>query len=152
MEATRTKTNSVAEAQEISKQIQVELALLFNIEEAFRIALNWKTKRNGGIRQLSTLRFVARSFERHLMRVRMLSEYGGYMHLATDMKPQLGNEVRTLKLLRDDLQSHLEQLLLRMEHISPSDPAAFGELCAKLEDYLKDLGLHAQRDGLLPRS
>ena len=146
MEYHEPTASNLGEAEEISKQIAVEVALLINIEQAFRIALDWKTDHRGNIRKLSTLRFVARSFERHLTRVRALSEYGGYMHLVTDMKPQLSRDVQKLKELRDDLQAHLERMMLRMEHLSPADASAFEGLCAELEDYLKDLGSHAERE------
>jgi hypothetical protein len=135
---------NVAEGLETSKQLEVEVALLINIEQAFRIALDWKTDHRGNIRKLSTLRFVARSFERHLTRVRALSEYGGYMHLVTDMKPQLVRQVGKLKQIRDDMQARLEKLMLRMEHVSPEDDAAFEGICGELEGYLTDLASHAQ--------
>jgi hypothetical protein len=136
----------LAESHEIAKQIEVELALLVNIEQAFRIALDWNTDGLGNVRKLSTLRFVTRSFERHLARIRMLSEYGGYMHLVTDTKPHLASAVHGLKKLRDDLQAHLEQMMLRLEHISPNESVAFAELCAELEHYLKDLSAHGQKE------
>ena len=144
MEYCEPTVENVAEAYAIAKQIEVEFALLLNIQNAFRIALDWKTERNANSRKLSTLRFVAASFERHLTRLRALSEYGGYMHLVTDMKPQLGKKVQKLKEIRDDLQANLEQLMLRMEHISPDDASGFDGVCVKLGDYLTDLASHAQ--------
>jgi iron-sulfur cluster repair protein YtfE (RIC family) len=143
----------LAESHEIAKQIEVELALLMNIERAFRIALDWKTDGRGNLRKLSTLRFVTRSFERHLARIRMLSEYGGYMHLVTDTKPHLASAVQGLKKLRDGLQAHLERMMLRLEHISADETAAFEGLCAELEHYLEDLSAHGQKEmELLQRS
>ena len=79
MEYCEPTVENVAEAYAIAKQIEVEFALLLNIQNAFRIALDWKTERNANSRKLSTLRFVAASFERHLTRLRALSEHGGYM-------------------------------------------------------------------------
>ena len=146
MEYREPTASNIAEAQEITKQIEVEVALLINIEQAFRIALDWKTDHRGNIRKLSTLRFVSRSFERHLSRVRALSDYGGYMHLVTDIKPHLGKEVVELKTLRDDLQAHLERMMLRMDHVCLTDDSAFEGLCVELEDYLKDLAFHAQHE------
>ena len=146
MEAPRHTAYSIAEAQEIAKQAEVELALLVNIEQALRIALDWETEDRGNIRKLSTLRFVARSFERHLARLRVLAEYGGYMHLVTESKPHLANAVEGLKKLRDELQAGLERIMLRLEHVSPDNAAAFEQLCAEFEHYFEDLQKHSQQE------
>ncbi len=146
IETSEPTARTMAEPHEIAKQIEVELALLMNIEQALRIALDWKTHGGGNIRKLSTLRFVARTFERHLARLRVLSEHGGYMHLVTDMKPHLAGAVLALQKLRDDLQDHLERMILRLEHISPNETAAFEGLCAEFERYLEDLGAHGQKE------
>ncbi len=105
MDNPRATAPDMAESQEIAKQVEVELALLVNIEQSLRIALDWETEDRGNIRKLSTLRFVARSFERHLTRLRVLAEYGGYMHLVTDSKPHLASAVQGLQNLRDDWAS-----------------------------------------------
>ncbi len=142
----RTDEPAMTESREVAKQIEVELALLLNIEQAFRVALDWKTNDGENNRKLSTLRFVTRSFERHLARIRMLSDYGGYMVLVTDMKPQLASAVRSLKLLRDNLQAHLDELMFRLEHVSANETAKFDELCKELEHYLEDLSAHGAKE------
>lgn len=149
MECCIAKIYDDAKAQEIGKQIAVEVALLIHIEEAFRIALNWNTGERGNIRKLSTLRFVARSFERHLARVRALSEFGGYMHLVTARKPQLSEKIQTLRQTRDELHVHLEKMLLEMEHCATDDATAFEAICVELENYLGELASHAQQEAEL---
>ena len=58
-----------------------------------------------------------------------------------------GQELRdALKKLRDDLQAHLEQMMLRLEHISANETVAFAGLCAELEHYLADLSAHGQKE------
>lgn len=146
MQSCTMNTYNDAEAQEISKQIAVEVALLIHIEEALRIALDWGTGRRGNIRKLSTLRFVARSFERHLARVRALSEFGGYMHLIAARMPQLGEKIEMLRRTRDELHVHLEKMLLEMEHCATDDAAAFEAICGELENYLGELASHAQQE------
>ncbi len=146
IETSEPTARTMAEPHDIAMQIEVELALLMNIEQAFRIALDWKTHGGGNIRKLSTLRFVARTFERHLARLRVLSEHGGYMHLVADMKPHLAGAVQVLKRLRDDLQDHLEQLIVRLEHVSPAETAPFQALCQDLAHYLEELTDHGQKE------
>jgi hypothetical protein len=144
---------NVAESQEIAKQMEVELALLLSIEQSFRIALQWMTRARGNRRKLSTLRFVARFFERQLTRTRVFADHGGYLHLITDTKPQLAGEVKALRNAREELQSIFERIIVRLEYVSPDDGAEFGKVCAELEHYLEDLKAHGQKEmELLQRS
>lgn len=131
---------------EIAKQAEVELALLLNIEQALRIVLDWKTEDRGHIRKLSTLRFVTGSFERHLTRIRVVSEYGGYMHRVTDVKPQLAGAVLGLKKVRDGLQADLERMVVALEHVSPNDAAGFEGICAEYERYFEALKTHGRQE------
>jgi hypothetical protein len=144
---------NIAESQDIAKQMEVELALLLNIEQSFRIALQWMTRDRGNSRKLSTLRFVARSFERQLTRTRVLADHGGYMHLITDTKPHLASEVKALRKAREELQTEFERIIIRLEYVSPDDAAGFGKVCAELERYLEDLKAQGQKETeLLHRS
>ena len=144
---------NIAEFQEIAKQMEVELALLFSIEQSFRIALQWMTRDRGNSRKLSTLRFLARSFERQLTRTRVLADHGGYMHLITDTKPHLASEVKALRNVREELHANFERIMVRLEYVSPDDAAGFGKVCAELERYLEDLKAHGQKElELLQRS
>jgi len=136
----------LVESGEIAKQVEVELALLLHIEEALRIALAWRSSGRENIRKLSTLRFVLRTFERHLARLRVLSEYGGYMYVVSQTKPHLAGSVKSLKNLRDDLQSHLESMMLKLEHVSPQNTHSIAEICTELEKYLDDLSSHGKQE------
>ena len=144
---------NIAEAQEIAKQMEVELALLLNIEQSFQTVLQWMTRDRGNSRKLSTLRFVARSFERQLTRTRVLADHGGYMHLIADTQPHLDSEVKALRNAREELQSDFESIIVRLEYVSPDDSAGFGKICAELERYLDHLKAHGQKEmELLQRS
>jgi len=134
------------ECREIAEQAEVELAILLGIEQSLRLALQWMTRDHGNSHKLSTLRFAARSFERHLTRTRVLADHGGYMHLLTDANPHLASEVKVLRDLRQELQADFERIILRLEYVSPDDAAAFEEVCAALEGYLGQLKAHAQKE------
>jgi len=144
---------NIAEAQEIAKQIEVEFALLLKIDESLHIALQWMTRDRGNSRKLSTLRSVARSFERQLTRTRTLADYGGYMHVITDIEPGLARDVKELKNAREELQADFERIIVRLEYVSPDDADGFAKVCAELEHYLVDLQAHGQKEmELLQRS
>jgi hypothetical protein len=142
-----------AESEEIAKQIEIELRLLLNIERSLRTTLQWMTRERGNNRKLSTLRSVARSFERQLTRTRVLADQPGYMHLVTAAAPDLTGEVQDLRKAREALQTGFEDIVLRLEYVSPDDGEAFQGVCAKLERYLDNLNAHGRRElKLLQRS
>ena len=139
--------------QEIARQAEVELAILLGVEESLRIALQWMTRGRGNSHKLSTLRFHTWSFERHLTRIRVLADHGGYMHLITDSHPHLVGEVEALRNEREELHADLERIIVRLDHVSGEDATGFGKTCAKLQRFLDDLRTHGQKEGeLLQRS
>jgi hypothetical protein len=135
----------VAEAREIAKQIEVELLLLMTIRQALRIAVEWKPADAGNVRKLSTLRFVMSSFERHLNRMRVLADHGGYLHLVTHENPHLASEVLDLRNRRYELQAQWDGITLRLEQVLP-ESGEFAVLCGELETYLQDLETHGQHE------
>jgi hypothetical protein len=144
---------SIEATQEIAEQMEVELALLMGIEQAFRCELQWMKRDPGNGRKLSTLRFVSESFERQLTRTRVVADHGGYMHLITDAKPCLASEVKSLRNAREELQSDFERIIVRFERVSFDDSAGFRKICAELERYLDHLKVHGQKETeLLQRS
>jgi hypothetical protein len=142
-----------AESEEIAIQIQIELRLLLSIERSLRTTLQWMTRERGNTRKLSTLRSVARSFERQLSRTRVLADQPGYLHLITAAAPDLMGEVGDLRKAREALQSGFEEIVLRLEYVSPDDADALEQVCTELEHYLGSLNLHGRKElKLLQRS
>jgi hypothetical protein len=131
---------------EIAEQAQVELRILLGIEQSVRIALQWMTRERGNSHKLSTLRFAARSFERHLTRTRVLVDHGGYLHSITDANPHLASKVGAIWDEREELQANFDRILLRLEYVSPDDAAAVNKVCAELEYYLDQLQTHGQKE------
>jgi hypothetical protein len=138
--------SDATEAQEIIRQADCELAILLDIEQSLRIALQWMTRGRGNSHKLSTLRFHAWSFERHLTRIQVLADHGGYMHLITDANPHLAGEVETLRNGREELHSNLRRIIVRLERVSHDDAGGFERICAELERFLDDLKTHGQKE------
>jgi hypothetical protein len=138
--------NNVAESQEIAEQAEVELAILLGIEQSLRIALQWMTRGRGNSHKLSTLRFHTWSFERHLTRIQVLADHGGYLHIITDADPHSADEVRALRNERADLHANLERIIVRLDHVSRDDAAGFRQICADLERFLDDLRAHGEKE------
>jgi hypothetical protein len=142
-----------AESEEIATQIQIELRLLLSIERSLRTTLQWMTRERGNTRKLSTLRSVARSFERQLSRTRVLADQPGYLHLITAATPGLTSEVQELCRARETLQAGFEGIVLRLEYVSPDDADALQSVCAELGRYLDNLNTHGRQElKLLRRS
>ena len=137
---------NAAESQEIARQADVELAILLSIEQSLRIALQWMTRGRGNSHKLSTLRFHTWSFERHLTRIQVLADHGGYMHLITDANPHLAGEVGALRNERAELHANLERTIVRLDHVSWDDAGGFGQICADLERFLDDLRAHGEKE------
>ena len=140
------KAYNATEAREIARQADVELAILLAIEESLRIALQWMTRGRGNSHKLSTLRFLTWSFERHLTRIQVLADHGGYMHLITDANPHLAGEVEKLRNGREVLHSNLEGIIVRLDQASPDDAVGFGKICAELERFLDELRTHGRKE------
>jgi hypothetical protein len=138
--------HDTAEAQEIALQAQVELAILLGIEESLRIALQWMTRGRGNSHKLSTLRFQTWSFERHLTRIKVLADHGGYMHVITDAHPFWAAEVEALRSERADLHADLEGIIVRLDRVSRDDSAEFGQICRDVERFLDRLKAHGRKE------
>ena len=137
---------NATEAQEVARQAEVELEILLGMEQSLRIALQRMTRGRGNSHKLSTLHFQTWSFERHLTRIQVLADHGGYMHLITDAHPHLAGEVEALRNQREELHSNLGRIILRLDYVSPDDAAGFGKTCADLERFLDDLRAHGQKE------
>jgi len=139
------------DAREIARQADVEIGILLGIETTLRIALQWMTRGRGNSHKLSTLRFQTWSFQRQLTRIQVLADHGGYMHLITEVRPQLAGEVKTLKDERERLHSDLERIIVRLDRVSRDDAAGFEGICGDLERFLDELRAHGERERELLR-
>lgn len=134
------------ERTEIARQLETELAIVLGIAQSLRLALQWMTRDRGNGHKLSTLRFAARSFERHLTRTRVLADHGGYMLSIADASPHLAGEASAMRDRREALQTDFERIILRLEYVSSNDSAAFADMCADLAGYLDQLKEHGQKE------
>lgn len=135
-----------ADWKEIARQLEVELGILLAIERSLRLALQWMTRDRGNFHKLSTLRFAARSFERHLVRTRVLADHGGYRQLIGDKSPHLTNQVSKLRDQCEKLQAEFEEIILQLEYVSPDDKASFDRICDSLGSYLDNLEAIGQEE------
>ena len=80
--------------QDIAQQTLLEHGMLNHLTDALRSVIDWKFQGDDFSRKLSTLRFIAQSFQRHLERLMALEEYDGYMDMVGGLSPHLGKDVQ----------------------------------------------------------
>jgi hypothetical protein len=131
------------------KQAAVEHEALRHIIGALRTVLDWKPAAEDLPRKLSSLRFIAQSFQRHLERLMALKEQDGYMTDAVDQMPSLAEKVQALLRDHDEFEETLHRLVLRLEHLAPSDKAKVDDTCAQMEELLVKLEDHHRREAEL---
>ncbi len=131
---------------DIAQQSMVENGMLHHLEEALRDTMAWQIHGSDLSRKLSTLRFIAGSFQRHLERLFTLEEFDGYMDLVLKTSPNLGKQVFTLKDDHGQLHDGARQIVLRLERIAPTDQACFDKICGDLQALLHKLDHHTQKE------
>jgi hypothetical protein len=135
--------------QEITQQIAVESAMFKLLEEGLRNTLAWKVQGNDFSRKLSTLRFMAQSFQRHLEHLLAGEELDGYMTNVEELAPQLARSVDALKLQHDKFRAGSRRILHDLESVSPSDQAGFVKVCDEFLSLLQSIDEHNEREAEL---
>src|SRR5436190_11409979 len=131
---------------DLAQQIVVETTLLTQLMEGLRATLAWKPQSNQVARQLSTLRFISQSFERHLERLMALEEYDGYLDLVLRSSPQLGKAVDALRQDHDFFRQGVRRIVLRLEQAAATDRISVAAVGNKLLVLLNKLDEHNQKE------
>jgi Hemerythrin HHE cation binding domain len=118
--------------QDIARQTQIEQDMLKHIMEGLRISAGWPVLGPDASRKLSSLRFVAQSFQRHLEHLLALEEHDGYMDLVLRCAPHLGRATDVLKDEHEQFRSEARRLVLRLERLPATDLAALDKVCSDL--------------------
>ena len=131
---------------DIAQQSLVENGMLEHLEEALRNTMAWEVHGPDLSRKLSTLRFIAGSFQRHLERLFTLEEFDGYMDLVLKTSPNLGKQVFSLKEEHGRLRNGARQIVNRMERLAPTDQPGFDTICGDLQVLLQKLDQHTKKE------
>ena len=136
----------MSQQQQNLNQANVEHEALRHIIGALRTVLDWKPTAEDMPRKLSSLRFIAQSFQRHLERLMALKEQDGYMTNAVEQMPALDEKVQALLRDHDEFEETLHRLVLRLEHLSHSDKPKADAVCRDMEELLIKLEEHHRRE------
>ena len=133
----------------IAEQTLIEHGMLKHITDGLRTAIRWAPEGGDIGRQLSTVRFIAQSLQRHLDHLLALEEYDGYMDAVITAVPQLSKRVEALRQEHDQFRSLTRRAVHDLEHASPAAPASFTKLCKDLLDLLQKLEEHDHKETAL---
>jgi hypothetical protein len=131
--------------QDVAQQMQVEHGLLQHLIEGLRAAAAWAVPGPDATRKLSTLRFVAGSFQRHLERLLALEE-SDYLGLVRAASPRLVRAADALRAEHERFRAESRRLAQRLERPTGTDPAALGPVCADLLALLGQVEGHSERE------
>jgi hypothetical protein len=134
------------DSHEVEQQMQVEHGLLQHLVGGLRAAAAWPVPGPDASRKLSTLRFVAGSFQRHLERLLALEECDGYMGLVRATSPRLARAADALRAEHERFRSEARRLARRLERLPGTDPAALAPVCADLLALLGRVEGHSARE------
>jgi hemerythrin-like domain-containing protein len=131
---------------DITQQTLIEHSLLRQLVEGLRATLAWQVQGTDCSRKLSTLRFIAQSFQRHLDRLMALEEHDGYMDLVATTSPRLSRRVDALRAEHGQLRDAARRLVYQLEHVSPTNPIALANIGDNLRALLDRVEDHGRRE------
>lgn len=131
---------------DIAQQTLVENGILKKLTEGLRATLAWKVQGSDFSRKLSTLRFMAESFQGHMERLMTLEECDGYMDLVMETTPNLGNAVDALRQEHELFRQRMRRVVHGLEHIATSDHTTFVTICNDLAALLNTVDEHSRKE------
>jgi hemerythrin-like domain-containing protein len=132
--------------EDITQQTLIEQGMLGQIMEVLRQTVGWREEGGDSSRKLSTLRFIAQSFQRHLERLMALEEYDGYMGLVRETSPHLARAVDGLQQEHGRFREAARRVVQRLERVPPTDRAAVTDVCDELLALLHRLDEHGLKE------
>jgi hypothetical protein len=124
------------------RQIAIEQELLGHVMQAIRTTMDWTEGKQRFQQKLSTIRFIAQSFQRHLDRLFQLKGFDGYMDMLVESSPHLRDEIDELRHEHEQFRESLGRIIPQMERIGPEDHEEFFFLCNDLRAFLDRLDEH----------
>jgi hemerythrin-like domain-containing protein len=132
--------------QDVARQTQVEHELLQYLIQGLRAMAAWPVPGPDASRKLSTLRFTAQSFQRHLERLLAVEEYDGYMGLVRVAAPRLGRATDALKDEHEQFRTEARRVVRRLDLLPSTDLAALGQVCDDLLALLRQIEEHSRKE------
>jgi hypothetical protein len=131
---------------DLSRHVLVEHQTLGHVIAALRATIGWNYQKADFSRKLQSLRFVGKSFQRHLKHLMRLEEEGGYLSVVVASRPELKDTVDALGREHAEFRKGLVDILTRLRHLAPTDHATFAATTADLVALLDRLDEHGKKE------
>jgi len=131
---------------EVTQQMKVEHGLLQYLIEGLRAAVAWQVPGPDASRKVSSMRFIAESFQRHLERLLALEEYDGYMEVVRASCPRLDRVIDNLRSEHERFRTEARRIVHRLERLPGTNPAGLGQVCTDLLALLGQIEGHSQKE------
>lgn len=130
----------------IQQQTALEAGTMAQVANALRAAIEWRVKPKQLARKISSVRFVAQSFQRYLDRLFSLEEHDGYMSLVIDQLPNKASRIDELKAQHSEFRQTIRRITTHLDRLLPDERATFENLCRDLLDLIKKVEKHNARE------
>ena len=130
----------------ILQQTKFENVMLEHIKSALRVVIEWRVQESEFSRKLSSLRFIAHSFQRHSERMMALEENDGYMVIVAESSPHLSEELQALQAQHEQLRQAIRQIMPRLDRLAPTDQVALSGICDDLLACLAKADQHSETE------
>lgn len=144
MKASEVKANM--DYKVIAEQTEVESNALKHVTQALEVVIAWPVIGDGVSRKLSSLRFAAEVFLRHLERLFAPEELDGYMEIVTQMNPAVTDQVGDLKREHEWFRKVVRKLVLQLERASPIGCEKIDTIGKDLRDVIQRIRDHGHRE------
>jgi hemerythrin-like domain-containing protein len=130
----------------LAHQTLIEHQMLDHVKDALRVTLQSNVSLVTLASKLSSVQFMAQSFERHLARLFALEEEGGYLAMVRERRPELYERVVALRKEHAEFRAALENILHGFDALGNEDQQAFHVLCDSLTALLERIDAHDARE------
>jgi hypothetical protein len=128
------------------QQTKVESQALEHITRALEVMVGWAVDGTGYARKLSSVRFFAELYQRHLERLFALEEIDGYMESVSRSNPELANRVNVLRDEHEQFRAAIRKVVVRLDLASPTNLAEFDATCTELRKTINEVLEHLRRE------
>lgn len=131
------------------QQTRVESQALEHVTQALETVLGWAIECEDISRKLSSVRFYTELYQRHLERLFVLEEVGGYMEGVLSLRPEMANQVDVLQQQHEEFRAAVRRSVMRIDLATPSQVVQFDATCQKLRVTINQVLEHIRRENEL---
>ena len=131
------------------QQTKMESRALEHVTRALEAMLSWPIDDQGYLRKLSSVRFCAEAYQRHMERLFALEEIDGCMEEISRINPVLAHEVDGLRREHEKFRDAVRKSIVRIELASSTRLDEFDETCRELQGTVDEVLEHLRQESAL---